>query len=266
MTAVTMDEAEYHQHDALSSTEARKLLPPSCPAKYRWEKDNGQPHKAVFDLGHAAHTLVLGVGAEFVVVEADNWLTKAAKEQKKEAYAAGKTPLLTAELAQVQGMAAALREHPVARALFDPAGGSPEQSIFWTDWESGVECRARLDWLPTLADGMVIPDYKTTASAEPGSVGKSMANFGYHQQGAWYIEAAQTLGVQDVGFVNVYQEKQAPFLVYVAGPDDHALKVGRVLNARAREVFAECAATGSWPGYPSEVEQVSLPGWYPDPT
>ena len=39
---------------SLSSSGARALLPPSCPALFRHKQLHGEPPKAEFDFGHAA--------------------------------------------------------------------------------------------------------------------------------------------------------------------------------------------------------------------
>ncbi|MGH3990894.1 MAG: hypothetical protein ACRDSN_00345, partial [Pseudonocardiaceae bacterium] len=123
---------------SLSSSGARRLLPPSCPALFQHALTNGEVHRAVFDLGHAAHTLALGVGAPLAAIDADDWRTKAAREARDAAYAAGTVPLLRAEHEQVQAMAAALIEHPIAGALLRPGGGDAEQTLVWRDEETGV--------------------------------------------------------------------------------------------------------------------------------
>ena len=92
-----LPDPEYHAHPALSSSGARKLLPPSCPARFKWERDNPPPSRPALDIGSAAHKQVLGVGADIVVVEADDWKTKAAQETRKAAYAAVQIPLLRYE-------------------------------------------------------------------------------------------------------------------------------------------------------------------------
>jgi hypothetical protein len=148
---------------SLSSSGARKLLPPSCPALFRHWADEGQEHKATFDLGHAAHAEVLGVGAPLAVVDADDWRTKAAKQQRDTAYAAGATPLLRNDYEQVHAMAAALRAHPVAGSLFTPGTGRAEQTLVWRDDEFGVWRRAMLDWLTESNGGLVVVDYKGLA-------------------------------------------------------------------------------------------------------
>lgn len=250
---------------SLSFSGAKRLLPPSCPAIFRWEQLHGRPNKPAFDFGHAAHAEVLGIGAPLVVVDAADWRTKAAQAQRDEAYAAGHTPILAHEHQQVKGMAEALRAHPIASALFDPdRGGKPEQSLFWHDERHDVMRRSRLDWLPATRDDgrLILPDYKTTTCAAPSALAKTVANFSYHQQAAWYPDMVVGLGLaEQVAFVFVFQEKTAPYLVTVVELDALSVRVGRHLNDRALEVYAECSATDTWPGYTDDVELISLPSW-----
>jgi hypothetical protein len=248
---------------SLSSTGVRKLLPPSCPALFRHWLDNGEAPKSEFDFGHAAHRRVLGIGAELVEVKAKDWRTNAAKAAAEQARAEGKVPLLTADLEHVAAMAAALRQHPIARALLDPDRGRPEQSLFWVD-ETGVWCRARLDWLPDPHGGRVIlTDYKTTTCASSEHLSKEVGNYGYYMQDAFYLAGAQALGLagDDAAFVFVCQEKTAPYLVNIVELDSTALAIGRRRNRQAIDLYAECTATGQWPGYSTDIELISLPSW-----
>jgi hypothetical protein len=246
---------------SLSSTGARKLLPPSCPALFKWERDNPPGPKRTFDIGHAAHKLVLGAGAPLAVIDAADYKTKAAREERDAAYADGATPLLQHEYEQVQAMAAGLRAHPMARTLFDPERGTPEQSMFWVDSESDVWCRARLDWQPHPRNGRLIcPDYKTAASANPLHLQRAVHNFAYYIQAAWYLNGLATLGIaDDAAFVFVAQEKEPPYLVTVFEVDDEALALGRKQARDALRTYAECTATDRWPGYSDDVELISLP-------
>jgi hypothetical protein len=260
-TVHDLDAEAYRAHPALSVSGAKKLLPPSCPALYRYERDNPQQNKPVFDVGHAAHAQLLEVGAELVVVDADSWTTKAAREARDAAYAAGKTPLLTKDKAAVDGMTAAVRAHPGAAALFED--GRPEVSLFWEDWAHGVARRARLDWLTVHGGGSAtVVDLKTCASAEPQAIGKAVANFGYHMQHAWYVDGVHALGLaDDIRFLFVFVEKAPPHLVTVVELDGEAVRVGRARNDQALRIFADCEASGRWPGYADGAVTVSLPRW-----
>jgi hypothetical protein len=261
------DPVPAHLGGSLSSSGAKLLLPPSCPAIFDWQRRNGEKHTDAFDFGHAAHTAVLGVGAEVVIIDADDWRSKAARDAKAAAHAEGKTPLLAKDAAVVQAMAAKLAAHPIASALLDPDHGKPEQALFAQDQASGgVWLRAMLDWLPDPGPGrMIVPDYKSTAdNGDPDAFGRTMANFRYHGQAAWYLDLLRTLDLagDDAAFVFIVQSKQAPYLVSVIEPDARALRVGREENRAAIELYAQCTSTGEWPDYGGGVSLASLPPYY----
>jgi hypothetical protein len=248
---------------SLSASGAKLLLPPSCPALYRYRRDHPKV-SAEFDYGTAAHKLVLGTGPQIILIDAPDWRTKAAQDARKAARAQGHVALLVPEFGEVQAMAAAIRKHPIASALFDPDRGKPEQSLFWRDPGPGIWRRARLDWLPETRARrrMVIPDYKTTVSAAPASIRKHVADFGYHMQAAQYIDGSRALGLdEDPAFLFVFQEKTPPYLVTVAELDDEAETAGRARNQLAMEIWRDCTQAGVWPGYSQDIELISLPPW-----
>jgi len=241
--------AAYHAHPALGST-SLKTLATRTPAHYQWDKTHPK-HSDAFTIGTAAHSLILENDTSGIeVVAAENWLTRAAKEAKGEALAAGKQPLLIKEMAQVLAMRDAVMTHPVARELF--TGHRPEASVFWD--ENGHELKCRPDaWLP----GQLV-DLKTTINADPREFGKTAYNFGYHQSAAHYIDGVKAATGEELPFTFVLIEKQAPYLVSVVQLDWEAIELGRALNDRAKRIHAECAATGNWPGYPS-TDPIELP-------
>ena len=246
---------------SLSSSGARLLLPPSCPAIFRYRQDHPPESTATFDFGHAAHRLVLGEGPPLAVLDAEDWRTKAAQQWREGVRAEGSVPLLRAEHEQVQAMAAAIREHPIASALLEPGTGRPELSLFWAD--DDIWRRARLDWLPLPGPGRtIVADYKTTVSADPVSaLGKHVPNYGYHQQAALYLDGVRLLVADDPAFVFVFQDKAPPWLVTVAELDFQALEIGRARNRQAIERYRDCRESGIWPGYSDDIELISLPSW-----
>ncbi len=257
---------DYFTHPALSASGAKRLLPPSCPALYRHWADNPEPPKKEFDFGHAVHGLVLGRGDPVHVIDAPDWKTKKAQEDRKAAYARGDIPTLTKDWTAAKAMVAALRAHPLAGPLFEPGTGQAEVSLFWHDDEFGIGRRARLDWVK----GRLLVDYKTTRSAEPEACSKAMVDYGYHGQLPWYCDAAVACGlVEDPAPLIVWQEKTAPYLVHVTEPDPAALAAGRDRNRRAMDVFARCTAAGRWPGWgedpmcrsPLTITRLGMPRW-----
>lgn len=240
---------DYHADPALGST-SLKTLALKTPAHYLHDKQHPKFSDA-FTLGTAAHSLILeGDTSSIVVVEADNWLTKAAKEAKAAALADGKQPLLTKEWVQVQAMRDAVMNHEVASQYF--TNHKAEQSVFWA--EDGLMLKCRPDaWLPG-----VIVDLKTTVDANPNEFGKTAFNYGYFMSAAHYIDGVKAATGEDVKFVFVNVEKTAPYLVSVTEIDDVALDYGRQMLGRAKRIHAECTANDRWPGYPT-TEPVGLP-------
>lgn len=254
---------DYHaDRTSVSSSGLRKLLPPSCPAQFAWDRDHPQPPKKEFDFGHAAHKKVLGDGPDLEVVDHDRWDTKAAKPEVAAIRARGAVPLKPAELEQVEAMAAAIRRHPLAGPLFSGPGVA-ERSIFWTDPATGVRCRCRPDWLKNLPGLTVCVDYKTTRDASPTGVAKSIADYGYHQQDPHYIDGIQAAMQPDqTRFLFVFQQKTEPYLVTVRELTDEARDIGRAKNQRALRIYADCTRTGLWPDWTGPVDDIpfiSLP-------
>ncbi len=251
---------------SLSNSGARRLLAPSCPAKFKYERDHGRKPKREFELGHAAHKLVLGVGEEIVVIKAANYKTHAAQQEQADARAEGKVPLLEHEHEVVKAMAAALRGDKLAAALLEPGTGQPEQSLFWRDGETAVIRRARVDWLRTNAPGRLwVVDYKTCNDASNDALERAAHDYGYFNQSAWYLDGVTALNLGDSPrFVFVYQEKTPPYLVHVVEPTALALEAGAFYNRKALRIYAECVQTDTWPGYSPDAQhltQISLPPW-----
>lgn len=256
------DDVYRAQTDWLSVSGAKKLLPPSCPAKFKATL-GVEEHRPQFDIGKAFHTKVLGDGPEVWVVDSDSWRSTAAREARGLAYAAGAVPLLAAEAGVVDAMAAAVKAHDVAPHLF--TGGAAEVSAFWVDEDTGVKCKARFDYLPEKQPDrrLIVPDLKSAVSADPGEFSRAAARFGYVMQQVHYSSALRHLGIdEDPAFLFVVVEKDPPYLVNVgqfAHEDD--IKATAVALDKALRLYADCLATDTWPGWPG-VTSLTLPTWH----
>lgn len=255
-----MPERAYHQHPALSSTGARLLL--DSPARFKYRMDHPL-HSDAFDLGTAVHSKVLGVGAPVTVLAYNDYRTKAAQIARDEARANGQVPILAAVGRVVEAMAESVLAHPTARALFEE-GGIPEASVFGTDPDTGVDMRARFDFLPTTPiDSPTAVDLKTTAgSASSEGFAKSAAAYRYDIQEAHYLETLRfATGDDGVQMAFVVVEKEAPHFVAVHQLDDQFALIGQDDAKRAREIYAQCLQTNDWPGYGDDIIQTSPPAW-----
>lgn len=249
-----------HLGGSLSSTVARKLLAPSCPALAKWAADHPE-HKDTYDLGTVTHRLTLGSGPRIVKVPADNWMTKAAKEARDAARAEGAVPLLSKDLARATAMRDAVHAEPLAHALLTMPG-QPEQTLLWQ--EAGTWCRAMLDRWPHPDNDPqpIIVDLKKTAKAlDDASLAKTVWEYGYHQQADWYSRGY--LAVHDVrpDFVFVFVQDSPPHLVRVVTLDLDLLADALARNDEALQIWRQCQETGVWPAYENTLDPLSAPRW-----
>lgn len=258
VTIHDMPDAEYHFRPELSSTGARKLL--NSPARYRHWANNPQPPKAAFDLGHAAHAKILGVGANITIypdehlTPSGNVSTKAATvEWEREQRANGVIPVSRWDARKVDAMAEAVLAQASARTILENIAGR-EVSIF-ADVE-GVTSRARFDIYDTTAAA----DLKTARDASPKGFNRSVGTYGYHLQERWYrdVHKAET-GTELASFKFIVVESAAPHLVGVYDLDFMWEDVATKQVKRARELYRACITSNEWPGYPDT--SLTPPTW-----
>lgn len=246
---------------SLSQSGAKTLL--SSPARFAWERERGRPSKDAYDLGTLAHALILGSGDDrLVVVDAYDWRTKAAQAAKAEAYAAGKVPVHRGDLLAASRIARAVRRHPLARAVL--ASGEPEVSFYWIDAQTGVTCRARVDW---LVPGKALVDVKTVGrygGADPAAFGRQCATLDYPMQAAHYVDGWEAVTGELLPFVHLIVETEPPHFVTVGQLPDHVIEAGRAKMRGALTEYAERESAGDWPefDYPTEIVDIPVPGWY----
>lgn len=261
-----LPEERYHEHPALSSTGARRLLPPSTPAQFDWERRNPtEPTEAMVE-GKAVHRLLLGTGSDIELADYPDFRSAEARAWRDDVKADGRVPMLKNgnQWATVQAMRDSLHAHPAFRNLFNPNRGDSEVSLFWTDPETGIDCRARFDFLPHAVDGrrLVIPDLKKSEDVDPAGFARHCARYGYPQQAAWYVDAAKALDLDPApAFVFVAISPNPPYLpaIHELTPDD--LAAGASRNAVARRIFARCTETGHWPGW-ERVNRIQMPTYW----
>ena len=104
-------------------------------------------------------------------------------------------------------------------------------------------------------------DVKTTQDASPREFAKSIANFGYHVQAAYYLDICNDLGMDKKCFIIVAVESAPPHGVGIYQLSTEAIETGRKLYRKWLEILAECIEKDEWLGYPEKFNVIDLPGW-----
>ncbi len=166
--------------------------------------------------------------------------------------------LLSADdAAAIDAMSRAVWRHPLAGMMMRE--GEPELTVRWRDAATGVECKARGDY--HVARHKMLVDLKSTEDAAPEAFRRSIANYGYHRQDAFYRAGFAAAGLEVEHFVFVVVEKRPPHAVAVYTLDAAAVQRGADSIRRDLEKLAECMQSGEWPGYPVEIRTLDLPPW-----
>jgi len=263
-----MNAIDYHADatgypPSLSSSIAKLLITRS--PRHAWLahprlNPNYRPEESSrFDLGSAAHALLVEGQDRMAVVEAQDWRTKAAQEARDAARAQGKFPVLAYQHTVVKEMVKVCKQavadnEDLAGYTLDGGDGISEHVIVWH--EGATYMRARLDRVSK--DRKVIFDYKTTDNAEPESFLRQIFSLGYDVQGAFYLRANQR---PETKYVLVVQEIEPPYAVSFLGLSPDVIELGKRKVERAIALWRECMASGKWPGYPQRVCYVEAPAW-----
>ena len=235
-----------------------------------------QKDKAHFSIGRAVHHLMLGEPffAKMFAVQPDEYPDSKTGEMKPwhngstfaknwhtEMKVLGRTVLTPSDVENIRGMAMRLGKHPLVRA--GALNGMIERSIFWKDKSTGLWVKSRPDAIPGDSGDFV--DLKTTTSVLYKDLARTIADLGYHQQGALVRTAArEVLGIASPTFTLVFVEKTAPWCVRVVTLKDNDLDLGERANRAALDAMADCLKAKRWPGPGGDredAEHIELPEW-----
>ena len=221
------------------------------------EKDDGK-----FDLGSAVHMLMLGHGGPIEEIDAKDWKSKAAQEQREIAYALGRTPLLKAQAKRARVMVARA-EAQLNRVLGANPFAMPENNELALVWrgEAGIWCRCKPDALDY--ENRIVWDLKTTGMlANPQAWGVSQVEgTGIDMRAAHYLHGAARLLGPGWRYRFVVVEAKRPHCLSILELPGSMLDTGEDKRHRAAMLWGRCLALGQWRGWAENVVTVEEPAW-----
>jgi hypothetical protein len=207
------------------------------------------------DVGTALHALFLERDISRIhAIDAKDWRTNAAKEERDAARAEGKIPLLKHQCENIPTIAeaswAAVERCTELNNIFD--GSHIEQCCLWQ--ERGTWCRARPDLVS--ADMKIILNYKTTpGTAAPSRYQPDHLQAYHHAMGVKAETGSIPLCLWLV------QETAPPYVASVLGMSPTLAALARSQWEYALGIWRECVAANTWPGYPDRVCWIEAKPW-----
>lgn len=169
---------------------------------------------------------------------------------------ADKEPIEPATYKTLLGINRAIaRNARASKWLSEP--GDTEVAIVWTDEETGLRCKARLDF--KRRDEPDVTDLKTSRDAQGFS--KAIATYGYHRQGAHYLAGVESCYGTARDFNIIAVEPTPPYGVRSAPLSEDAIETGRSEVRQALRAIADAYSSDEWPGY-EDPSSWCLPAYY----
>ncbi|MHB0991677.1 MAG: PD-(D/E)XK nuclease-like domain-containing protein [Burkholderiales bacterium] len=148
-------------------------------------------------------------------------------------------------------------QHKAAKKFL--SSGQAELSAFWTDPNTGIQCKCKPDWLNP--DG--IYDVKSCRDASAEGFAKAISTYGYDIEAAFYTDGVKAATGLTLPFYFIATENTAPFSAAVYRASDAMLETGRKKYRAALELLQWCREKGQYPSYQpfGDVETIDLPKW-----
>ena len=269
----SIPEDDYHRWDCASNSKLKRIL--KCPAHYKYAEDHpSYDDTPTLAFGRAYHSAILTPDEfkdKYVMRERGlNGNTKKYKEWSAEIKLAGKTEIAASDMDHLLGIQESISTNAEAKELLSGKGKN-EASIVFIDPDTGIKCKMRIDRFTrhVFSEGQPAMsthvDFKGVQDASRDKFQKDIANYGYHMQGALYLDGANILSPLSRVFVFVAFEKKPPYAIGVYYLDEDAIEQGRREYKRALQLLKYCQDNDDWPGYTTKVEHISVPHWAIDP-
>ena len=203
-------DAEYFGVKAISASQIKQY---DKGAYWFWKtspyNDDKEPEQETDALvfGKLCHCLLLEPDHfknEYQVVDFGASRKNKKYEQAKEEYPE-KIIITQNELDRAMKMVANVKEHKLASMILD--GATAEMPFMWTDKETGMPCKAKLDAIKRTKNGIVVIDYKTSSSIE--DVLRYAQKSQYAIQAEFYKDAVKAkYGEEPCEFVFIIQSNK----------------------------------------------------------
>jgi hypothetical protein len=264
---------QYLAIDAVSNTRLGQLA--KSPRHYKMNAglDEGAKHLVLGQLVHAGRLEILALAKRYAVMpdyhlHADNCTgdgkpstskgTRFVKERVAdfEASNSDKKVVPLEWFNEMEAIVGSLVADETAYRMLSGRGES-ELTLVWRDYETGLLCKARMDFI--RRDLLLFVDLKTTTDLSAFT--RVIGRYGYHRQMAHYQTGWAVLnGGELLTPWIVAAEKCNPYCVMSAPLDDEAVYEGDRQRRRLMELLLSCRESNHWPG-PESPTSWKLPEW-----
>ena len=256
---IEMPEDEYRDYPAVSQSELKTV----DALSYNHLINGVRKESKALDDGRAYHTAMLEpefFDDLYTVIPKLDRRSKIGRDKykalEKEAKELGKAMISVDTKEAIDCSLEVLKTKSYAHYLTD---GIAERCFFRTCPDTGLELKGRLDYVREHDD--VIVDLKTTRCASEAEFKRSVLNYGYHIQAAFYMDLYRAHTDRAPRYMILCVEKQSPYEMAIYELSPKFLIAGRNAYKRAlRKYFYQ--KTTADRGYPNEMQKLEPAEWF----
>lgn len=254
---LNMPNEDYHAGPGISKSGLWTIQTQS-PAHYKFAV---REEKSYFDFGDACHKAILEPN-EFeakVVRGPDDRRGNKWKDQLEGCTLDGKLLLTAGDYDAVLAFRDVIHGDSWLNSII--TGGKPmiEASGYAIDAETGELRRVRPDLY--REDLEIILDVKSSQSAHPDAFARSVINYGYHAQEAFYSDTWADIGKPVSAFAFLAFEKKPPYAFAIYELPPSIVEEGRALMRQALDTYHSCRERNEWPSYGGGVQELEFKRW-----
>jgi hypothetical protein len=236
----------YHRHSALSSTNLKDLL--KSPWSYWHNKQNPKVSTPAMQFGSLVHKLILepeNFANEYMVAGKPERRSKAGKAKYAELLeeAGSRIWVSTDDFLKAQDLIFPASQNLIVKNLL--SGGKAESSVFWQDEATGVQCKAKADYL-NIERGYIL-DVKTTVSlASERAFLWTVSKYAYDLSASFYKQGFELATGKELDFYFLVIEKEAPFNFATYKIGNELLRRGEAQYKQALNVYVDALERGKF--------------------
>lgn len=228
------------------------------PAHYKFAV---REEKSYFDFGEACHLAILEPNRfEAVVVRGpDDRRGNKWKDQLEGCELSKKLLLTSGDYDSVCAIRDMIHADAWLNAIITGGKSMIEATAYAVDEVTGELVRVRPDLY--RADLKGILDVKSSQSAHPDAFARSVVNYGYHAQEAFYSDQWQASGQEVEWFAFLAFEKKPPYAFAVYELPPSIVEEGRIMMRKALDTYHACRDADHWPAYGDGVQPLAFNRW-----
>jgi exodeoxyribonuclease VIII len=269
-----MSDDEYFALKAISASQIKQY---DKGAYWFWKSSPFNPEKApekasdALAFGKLCHCMLLEpdeVEKRFMVVDFGKTRTTKKYTEAVETYP-GYEIVTQDEMDRAKKMIEEIGKHPLASRII--AGATPEMPYTWTDKETGLPCKCKIDAIKRTKNGIVVIDYKTSSDIQ--SVLNWPQKLQYPLQAEFYSQAVkEKYGEDPCEFIFIIQSNKEgeEDVIAVANVEyDTGLVAKDIVKSHMNSIatrlklWNESQDKSIWAAYPNRVE-MRYSNWYMD--